>query len=195
MSDDRVVDDGAVGLAGEDASAPSGEAAVLVAVQSRLATPPVLKVATAMSHFGEHAQGWLGLSILGAVLQPRRRKDWLMVGIGAVGAHAAAILIKLVVRRKRPHHPAVAINVATPSALSFPSAHATSSTAAAMLLCRATRSPLALVIVPAMALSRLVLGVHYPTDVLAGMGVGAAVAGTTTRLARRAGQPRGSAHE
>ena len=70
----------------------------------------------------------------------------------------------------------------TPSALSFPSAHATSSTAAAMLLCRATRSPLALVIVPAMALSRLVLWGAPPTDVLAGMG-GPAVAGDHCRPA------------
>lgn len=161
---------------------PAGEVAALVAVQSALATPPVLAVTRLMSHFGEHAAGWVALSGVGALLAPRRRRDWVLVGVGAVAAHAAAIVIKLAVRRKRPHHPDIAVNVGTPSALSFPSAHATSSTAAAMLLCRATRSPLPLVIIPLMALSRLVLGVHYPSDVLAGIAVGATAARVTARI-------------
>ena len=162
--------------------APAGEVAALVGVQSALGADPVISVSRAMSHFGEHAAGWVALSGLGALLSRRRRRDWLLVGVGAVAAHAAAILIKLAVRRARPHHPDIAVNVGTPSALSFPSAHATSSTAAAILLCRATRSPLPLAVVPLMALSRLVLGVHYPTDVLAGMAVGTAVAAATARL-------------
>lgn len=176
---------------GEVPESPSGEVAVLAGVQSALATPRAISVARAMSHFGEHAAGWVALSAVGALLSRRRRREWVLVGVGAVGAHAAAIAIKLVVRRARPHHPAVTVNVGTPSALSFPSAHATSSTAAAMLLCRATRSPLPLVVVPLMALSRLVLGVHYPSDVVAGALVGAAVAETATRVAGP-GRRRGS---
>ncbi len=172
-------------FSGSEAGSPTGEVAALVAVQSTLATPEVIGVARAMSHFGEHAAGWMAVSALGALGSPRRRREWLLVGIGAVAAHGAAIVIKLAVRRRRPHHPDIDVNVGTPSALSFPSAHATSSTAAAMLLCRATRSPLPLAAVPLMALSRLVLGVHYPTDVLAGVAVGAAVAGTTARLGGR----------
>ena len=158
------------------------EVAALVGVQSTLGAPAFVTVARGMSHFGEHAGGWVALSVFGALLSRRRRREWLLVGVGALAAHAAAIAIKMVVRRPRPNDPAVAVNVATPSALSFPSAHATSSTAAAVLLCRATRSPVPLVVVPLMALSRLVLGVHYPSDVLAGIGVGATVAATAARL-------------
>jgi len=164
----------------------SGEVAALVAVQDALATPSTVAISRALSHFGEHAAGWLALSGIAAVLSPRRRREWLLVGLGALSAHAAAVLIKLAVRRARPHHPDIRVNVGTPSALSFPSAHATSGTAAAILLCRATGTPLPLLLIPVMALSRLVLGVHYPSDVLAGMVVGAAVARVTAHVGGRA---------
>jgi membrane-associated phospholipid phosphatase len=166
---------------------PRGEVAAMVAVQSALADRPgLLTTARAMSHFGEHSIGWVAVSLLGALLVPRRRDDWLLAGAGAFAAHAAAVLVKRVVRRKRPHHPAVAVNVGTPSQLSFPSAHATSTTAAAILMGRAIGlrkgAPLPVLIVPPMALSRILLGVHYPSDVAFGIGLGAAVAGIAVRL-------------
>lgn len=158
-------------------SSEQTEVQALVAVQSALADQPgVLPAARALSHFGEHSLGWLAVSGVGALVQPAKRRDWLAVGVGAFLAHAAAVVIKRVVRRPRPHDPAVAVHVGTPSKLSFPSAHATSSTAAAILLRRATGLPWPAVIVPPMVLSRMVLGVHYPSDVATGVVVGAVVA-------------------
>jgi membrane-associated phospholipid phosphatase len=157
--------------------------AALVAVQSALADRPgVMTAARGLSHFGEHSIGWLAVALLGAVLMPARRQDWLVAGAGAFAAHAAAVLVKRLVRRKRPHHPAVAVNVGTPSQLSFPSAHATSTTAAAILMGRATGLPLPAILIPPMALSRILLGVHYPSDVACGVALGAAIAA----IARRA---------
>jgi len=165
------------------AETPRGEVAALVAVQSALTDRPgVLPVARGLSHFGEHGIGWVAVSLLGAVLMPRRRRDWLVAGAGAFTAHAAAVLLKRLVRRKRPHHAAVAVNVGTPSQLSFPSAHATSTTAAAILMGRVTGLPLPPVLVPPMAISRMVLGVHYPSDVAFGIALGAAVAAIAVRI-------------
>ncbi len=169
----------------EPAAPPRGEVAAMVAVQSALADRPVvLTTARGMSHFGEHGIGWLVVSLFGAILMPRRRRDWLVAGAGSFAAHAAAVLFKRVVRRQRPHHPAVVVNVATPSQLSFPSAHATSTTAAAILMGRATGLPLPALLVPPMALSRILLGVHYPSDVAAGVALGAAVAAIAVRVDR-----------
>lgn len=146
-------------------------------MQGALADKPgVLPAARALSHFGEHSLGWFALSAVGAVAQPAKRRDWLAVGVGAFLAHAAAVVIKRIVKRQRPHDPAIAIHVGTPSKLSFPSAHATSTTAAAILLGRVTGLPLPVLLVPPMALSRMILGVHYPSDVATGVVVGAAVA-------------------
>jgi membrane-associated phospholipid phosphatase len=163
----------------------------MVAVQSALAgRPGALPVTRAMSHFGEHSIGWLIASALGAVLSPGRRRDWIVAGAGAFAAHAAAVVIKRVVRRQRPHDPAVAVNVGTPSQLSFPSAHATSTTAAAILIGRAAGLPKGVIpalLVPPMALSRILLGVHYPSDVAAGAAIGAGVAAIAVRVDRFAG--------
>jgi membrane-associated phospholipid phosphatase len=76
------------------------------------------------------------------------------------------------------------VNVGTPSRLSFPSAHAASTTAAAILIGRATGLPLPVLLVPPMAMSRILLGVHYPSDVAFGVALGAAVAGIARKSAR-----------
>lgn len=166
----------------------ASEIRILQTVQNTVgARPEVVSAARGLSHFGEHALGWVAVAGIGAALDKPRRRRWAGVAIGAVGAHAASIVIKRVVRRPRPKDPSVQVNVSTPSQLSFPSSHATSTTAAAVLLGRLTGLPLPAVLVPPMLLSRLVLGVHYPTDVLAGSALGAVSAAAVLRAEQKFG--------
>ena len=104
-----------------------------------------------------------------------RRQRWLR-GVRIVAAsYGLNYAIKVTVHRRRPELPGLPALTPTVSQLSFPSAHATTSFAA----CRAFRG-----LVPAsilyggaglFALSRPYLGVHYPSDVLAGALVGTLV--------------------
>jgi membrane-associated phospholipid phosphatase len=164
---------------------PTGEVAVLAKAQGFLKSDISVKAARGMSHFGEHAIGWFSLGLIGAAIDKERRKDWLVASAGVVGAHAASIAVKRVVRRPRPDHPSVEVLVGTPSKLSFPSSHATSTTAAAVLYSGLTGRNLVPALVPPMLASRLVLGVHYPTDVLAGAALGGLVGGLIRRKLKK----------
>ncbi len=165
--------------------APTGEVAVLAKAQGVLKSGVTVKAARGLSHFGEHSAGWFALGLVGAAVDKKRRKDWLVAAVGVVGAHAASIAVKRVVRRPRPDHPSVEVLVSTPSKLSFPSSHATSTTAAAVLYSGLTGRNLVPALVPPMLASRLVLGVHYPTDVLAGAALGGVVGGLIRRKLKR----------
>lgn len=166
-------------------TAAADETAALVAVQRTIARPAVVRGARALSTFGEHAAGWLVIGAVGALVDRRRRADWVAAAAGVAAAHGASIAVKRVVRRQRPQHPDVRVLVGTPSRLSFPSAHATSTTAAAVIYGALLRRRLVPVLVPPMLASRLVLGVHYPTDVMAGSVLGAAVGAGVRRWLRR----------
>ncbi len=162
------------------------ESRVLECIQgAAFDVPGVLPTARGLSHWGEHALGWMGSAAVGAGIDKRRREGWVRVGAAAFLAHAASVVLKRIIRRPRPHDPRIKIGVGTPSKLSFPSSHATSSTAALVAFAQSANNrtgALPLVGIPAMALSRMVLGVHYPSDVALGSCIGAATAIAVRRV-------------
>ncbi|MFF5369239.1 phosphatase PAP2 family protein [Streptomyces sp. NPDC013187] len=138
----------------------------------------VAGAARALSWAGEHAALWLAAGLTGAAVDGGRRGAWLRGTALTAGAHLVSMGVKRVVRRPRPAH--VEPLVRTAGRHSFPSSHAASAAAAAVAF-----GTLGAHAVPPLAglvcVSRLVAGVHFPTDIAAGAALGA----LTARLGAR----------
>jgi membrane-associated phospholipid phosphatase len=128
--------------------------------------PPALERAAQLyARAGENGVLWFAI---GALARDRRA---MRVVLAALIANTA---IKQVVRRPRPFlGPELPALAATVSGLSYPSAHAATSFAAAGALSLPSLPLYAAA--GAMALTRPYLGVHYPSDVVAGAALGVAL--------------------
>ena len=150
----------------------AAEARALGRLQSRVGGPAATSAANLLSSAGEHAWIWLALSGAGVSADRARRRGWAEVGAAALVAHAGAVVLKRIVRRERPHAPGVRVLDRTAGRLSFPSAHAASTTAAAVAATPLVGAAVTVPVALAMAAARLLLGVHYPSDVSAGAVLG-----------------------
>jgi hypothetical protein len=156
------------------AALADADAAVLRFLRTHGHAEPVETMARALGMCGEYGAIWAAAGAVGASIDHKRRRQWLMGGASGPLAIGVNYLVKFAVGRERPlveGHPSLA---GAPSKLSFPSAHATSSLTAATALGRIEprARPALLAVAAAICVGRPYLGMHYPSDVLAGAALG-----------------------
>jgi len=142
-------------------------------MRTRGHTPGLEKAAKALGKAGNNGAIWFVIGVVLALVDDSNRGAWLICA--ALGPIAIGLnyVVKLIVRRPRPVLEGLPPLGGAPSSLSFPSAHATASFAVATVMTRVDPlGALAFVLAFALALGRPYLGMHYPSDVFAGVMLG-----------------------
>ena len=142
--------------------------------------PDRVRAVRRFSTLGEYAGIWFAIGAAGMVVDVSRRDRWRRGMIAVAFGHACSSTIKQAIGRQRPAVEDLPHLMATPTGLSFPSTHSATSFAAARAYSSLVPAAPLYALATAMALSRVYLGVHYPSDVTAGAAVGV-VAGSAGR--------------
>lgn len=141
---------------------------------------------TAVSRLGDYP-AWVGFGLLIALQQGANTPVFVMQTLAT--ATTGILVYKLLKRRlvrERPYitHSSIECGTAPLDRYSFPSGHTLHATSFAILY--GSYEPTMLVVLVPFALlvaaSRVILGLHYPSDVLVGGSIGAAIATTSITL-------------
>lgn len=133
-------------------------------------------ILVAVTHFAESGIGWIILGIILMFFSKTRRGGLIML-FCLLGAWLVNdFVLKEIVARARPYDVVEGLSILVPklSSTSFPSGHTNASFACAFALTMVfgKKGAWSYLLAAVIAFSRCYVGVHYPTDVLAGMIVG-----------------------
>jgi membrane-associated phospholipid phosphatase len=149
---------------------------LLRALRTRGHSPGMEKLARALGKAGNNGAIWVALCLGVLAVTDSNSEAWFICALLAPVAIALNYVVKLIVKRPRPVLEGLPPLGGAPSSLSFPSAHATSSFAVATAMTRVEPiAAVAFLLAAALALGRPYLGMHYPSDVLAGALLGVAL--------------------
>lgn len=159
--------------------------------------PALDRLMPALSWIGNLGAVWVLLLGSMAAFGKKTGRKIALAGLAALAiGFASSELLKELTMRPRPFLalPDVRLLIPEPSSYAFPSGHTTSAFAAASGAVLAARRLLGrvplwgwgmLALAAAIAYSRIYVGVHWPTDVAAGIALGAASGWIGARLALR----------
>ena len=140
-------------------------------------TPLSDRYVTTLSDLGE-GLGWVAAGVALAWLGgPKGRRAGIAMTVASLGTtYLVQRMVKPVFRRKRPHHgrdDLVVVGIRTTDE-SFPSGHSASSFAAATATAAFYPgvAPLVYTLAAGVGISRVHLGHHFPSDVIAGAAIG-----------------------
>ena len=143
------------------------------------------------SYMGEMGLFWIAVGIVFIIFKKTRSMGVMMLCAMLIGFLIGEIGLKHIFNRPRPFelNPDYVLNIGIPSGSSFPSGHSCSSMAAAVvMLIKDKRFGIpALVLALLIVFSRLYNYVHYPSDVLCGMLLGAICAVVVVLVFKKTG--------
>lgn len=154
------------------------ETKLLLAIQSKTQNPFWTKISVLLGIFGEHAQGWLAIAIIGLFMNWQNSEPWFVALAAIAFSQLSSMILKRILKRKRPDHPLLKKTGKLFSQLSFPSSHSMSSATAMVVLFPLMPIILGIVLIClglGMLASRLIVAAHFPVDVIGGAVLGLAI--------------------